>query len=461
VSSLLSTGTAFGADAIGDLGVPDGNGGFTLNEAGRHVLHALLGCASGAVQAGSEGCAAGGAGAVLGELGAGWFNPDGTRSQTETLAFAQLMGSLGGALATGNAEGVGIGGTAGGNAAEHNYLNHRRPNMLRLSEVEQYERAARECAGGDASACGRRDALADLSRQRDRELQSACAGATPTLCNSKMAEARSMGNAVHGSDVGANGQLVWANSPKAGFALNVATVGEVQAPTALRQNFHVQLAQSTSQGVFLLLPGPEDVVVGALLLTAPGKVLAEVVFEGGHKLLRFADGATARMGSEEAKLLAQARIDNNFYAEGASTYPVGLTTSAGIIPPNPNKTTTVLGRYQPDMQSAIEVQMVAPKSTNFGSGPGGFNVLNVPDDLVRSAGEQFFEIVNKPFLDEAIRRGDDIALATIPRSKEELVGSSGQLKGAFAKEMQYLASIDYKPFNVTNEQWGVMKEWFK
>ncbi|AOS80833.1 MULTISPECIES: hypothetical protein [Hydrogenophaga] len=55
-------------------------------------------------------------------------------------------------------------------------------------------------------------------------------------------------NAVHGT----NGQLVWANSPKAGFALNVATAGEVQAPTALRQNFHVQLAQSTSQGMFLL-----------------------------------------------------------------------------------------------------------------------------------------------------------------------------------------------------------------
>ena len=249
------------------------------------------------------------------ELAAGWFNPDGTRNQAETLAFAQLMGSLGGALASGSAEGVGIGGTAGGNAAEHNYLNHSRPNMLRLSEVEQYERAARECAGGDASACGRRDALADLSRQRDRELQSACGGATPTLCNSKMAEARSMGNAVHGSGGGANGQFVWANSPKAGFALNVATAGEVQAPTALRQNFHVQLAQSTSEGVFLLLPGPEDVVVGALLLTAPGRVLAEVVFEGGHKLLRFVDGTTARVGSAEARLLAQARIDNNFSAE--------------------------------------------------------------------------------------------------------------------------------------------------
>ncbi|HSX93407.1 MAG TPA: DUF637 domain-containing protein, partial [Hydrogenophaga sp.] len=315
VSSLLSTGTAFGADAIGDLGVPDGNGGVTLNAAGRHMLHALLGCASGAVQAGREGCAAGGTGALLGELVAAWFNPDGTRNQAETLAFAQLIAGLGGALASGSAEGVAIGATAGGNAAEHNYLNHSRTSMLRLSEVEQYERAARECAGGDASACGRRDALAELSRTRDRELQSACAGATPALCNSKIAEARSMGNAVHGSDGGVNGQYVWANSPKPGFALNVATAGEVQPSAALRQNFHVQLAQSTSQGVFLLLPGPEDVVVGALLLSAPGKVLAEVVLEGGHKLLRFADGTTARVGSEEAKLLARARIDNNVGAE--------------------------------------------------------------------------------------------------------------------------------------------------
>lgn len=51
------------------------------------------------------------------------------------------------------------------------------------------------------------------------------------------------GNAVHGT----NGQFVRANSPEAGFALNVATVGDVRPPAALRQNFHVQLAQSTAR----------------------------------------------------------------------------------------------------------------------------------------------------------------------------------------------------------------------
>jgi hypothetical protein len=72
-------------------------------------------------------------------------------------------------------------------------------------------------------------------------------------------------------------------------------------------------------------------VVGALLLTAPGKVLAEVVLDGGHKLLRFADGTTARVGSEEARLLARARIDNNFYSEGA---PISYGTSALVTNPD-------------------------------------------------------------------------------------------------------------------------------
>lgn len=286
VSSLLSTGTAFGANAIGDLGVPDGQGGVVLNAAGRQVLHALLGCAAGSVQAGSDGCAAGAAGAVLGELAAGWYNPDGSKGQADTVAFANLVAGLGGALVArdgSDAASVAIAATAGSNAAANNYLSHLRPSLLRLSEVEQYERASAECAAGDAPACGRRDALIDLSRQRDRHLQAACSGSTPALCNGAMAEARGMGNVVHGQ----TGQVVYANSPKAAFALNVATVGPIEPNPALRENFHAELARSTASGLLMVLPGPEDVVAGALLLTAPGKALAEVVMQGGQKVWRF------------------------------------------------------------------------------------------------------------------------------------------------------------------------------
>nr|NIM56563.1 hypothetical protein [Stutzerimonas stutzeri] len=326
----------------------------------------------------------------------------------------QLIAGFGGALASGSAEGVAIGATAGGNAAEHNYLNHSRTSMLRLSEVEQYERAARECAGGDASACGRRDALAELSRTRDRELQSACAGATPALCNSKVAEARSMGNAVHG----ANGQYVWANSPKPGFPLNVATVGEVQPHAALRQNFHVQLAQSTSQGVFLLLPGPEDVVVGALLLTAPGKVLAEVVLEGGHKLLRFADGTTARVGSEEARLLARARIDNNFGAEmpgygghAVRDFQPGTTHRAEVI--NAGQVTDRDGLPRVD-----EVKTTSDREQGFG--PRSWETQRpawkegtVVTDRVTTESEKFRMVLSKDQYEDISKAidNDDYALA--------------------------------------------------
>ena len=64
----------------------------------------------------------------------------------------------------------------------------------------------------------------------------------------------------------------------------------------------------------------------------------------------------------EAKAKNQARIDNNFWADSASSSPVGLQTSAGVLSPNPHRTTTVLGRWQTDMKSVINGQLHAPKS---------------------------------------------------------------------------------------------------
>lgn len=64
----------------------------------------------------------------------------------------------------------------------------------------------------------------------------------------------------------------------------------------------------------------------------------------------------------EAKAKNQARIDNNFWADSASSSPVELQTSAGVLSPNPHRTTTVLGRWQTDMKSVINGQLHAPKS---------------------------------------------------------------------------------------------------
>ena len=102
------------------------------------------------------------------------------------------------------------------------------------------------------------------------------------------------------------------------------------------------------------------------------------------------------------------------------------------------------------------------KTDDFGAKPGGFNVLNVPKSVEDAAGTQFFEKVNKPFLDEAIKRGDDVALGTIPGVKKDVIElETGALKGNFAKELDYLVRNDYKPVNVSPAQWETIKGWFK
>jgi len=215
------------------------------------------------------------------------------------------------------------------------------------------------------------------------------------------------------------------------------------------------------------------VAIGAALATKAGQQIAEVVLVNGQKVWKFLDGTTARVGSQEAQAIARARVENNFYAEGWSSSPAGLNTSAGVIPSNPNKTTTVLGRWSPDMQGvigdapkSIDGQLVPgsalPKTEDFGPKPGGFNVLNVPKNVEDAAGGQFFEQVNKPFLDEAIKRGDDIALGTIPTVKDQIIlPKTGALNGNFAKELDHLVRNNYKPVNVSPAQWETMKGWFK
>ena len=89
---------------------------------------------------------------------------------------------------------------------------------------------------------------------------------------------------------------------------------------------------------------------------------------------------------------------------------------------------------------------------------GGFNFLDIPGDPDMNT---FWEKYNKPFLDMAIERGDDIALSTIPQNKEQVI-RDGQLLGMYAKELKYLSEIKgFKPSNVSDEVWNKIKSWFK
>jgi len=130
-----------------------------------------------------------------------------------------------------------------------------------------------------------------------------------------------------------------------------------------------------------------------------------------------------------------------------STGQIVYASDGFVILPVPGETTTVLGRYASDMNSVINDQLMYPTNSNFvASNPGGINVLNVPDgvqtlaDGSRMTADQFWQTVNKPFVDAAIARGDNIILATPPTNGALVV--NGTITG-FGREYQYLIQNHY------------------
>jgi len=121
-----------------------------------------------------------------------------------------------------------------------------------------------------------------------------------------------------------------------------------------------------------------------------------------------------------------------------------LPTSGAKLTATSGKTTTVLGSYQSDMRYIVQ-ELGNVKSTDFGPKDGGFNILNVPDDMYKTP-EQFWNEVNKPWLIEAIARGDDIVLATKPTKKAmwkiEPKSKTKTLTG-FGREYQFLIENGY------------------
>ena len=126
--------------------------------------------------------------------------------------------------------------------------------------------------------------------------------------------------------------------------------------------------------------------------------------------------------------------------------------SSGVnLKANPNKTTTVLGSFGKDMKNIIN-EMGNVKSTYFGGKKGGFNVLNVSDDMYKTA-NQFWDEVNVQWLDDAIARGDDFILATKPTDdmlwKIDPLTRTKTLTG-FGREYKHMISNGYAYDPVTS-----------
>ena len=416
-NAVISTVAAQGANAIGDAKF---NGDLDLFSG--TLAHAILGCGMGAATTGnSSGCAAGAAGAVIGDLSAEWYGRTFGGNPANAADFAKLTTALV-AAAAGGASAMNVAGVTSNNAVTNNYLSH-----VQLID-------------------------------RDKELK-ACQSKNDGACEVNVLKKYEAISAKNTAEIDYNSVLTKGSLETTREGLekllndpSVSAETKQQARKSLNElSVAINVIEKTPNVKDFLFAAGVAIDLGSLGAFAAGRVMNTKLVQE-YLLIR----------GVQATDQQAAAVLNNFYRDGASSTPAGLYTSGGIIPANPNMTTTVLGRYSDDMKSVIEVQMDAVKTADFGARPGGFNVLNVSDTSVNAAGNQFFETVNKPFLDVAIKRGDDVALATIPASKDKIIDpKTGQMLGNYAKELSYLVQNNYKPVNVSLAQWQTIKGWFK
>jgi filamentous hemagglutinin len=97
-------------------------------------------------------------------------------------ALSSAIGALLSGATGGSMHDAAIGGLVATNAVENNYLDHRRPDSMRLSEKERYEAAVAGCESGDSNACKTRDDLAMQSKKRDYTLETACRSGSLAQC---------------------------------------------------------------------------------------------------------------------------------------------------------------------------------------------------------------------------------------------------------------------------------------
>ncbi|SEE56461.1 Fibronectin type III domain-containing protein [Tenacibaculum sp. MAR_2010_89] len=123
-----------------------------------------------------------------------------------------------------------------------------------------------------------------------------------------------------------------------------------------------------------------------------------------------------------------------------------------------NKVSTILGRFMPDIKGLFD-DLGSFKNIGLGEVKGGVNLLNRPDNYYEPS--TWWVKYNEPWLKKAIDRGDDIILATKPTKKTDLIDASGNLKGAFSQELKFLVDKNYKPKNISLNDWNKYKNWFK
>jgi len=161
---------------------------------------------------------------------------------------------------------------------------------------------------------------------------------------------------------------------------------------------------------------------------------------------------------EREALIASVAIDATFLSvsvagkirynssKGSANIKLDYETTSGLkLEAIPSKTTTIIGNFNDDMKYIID-ELGDIKSTNFEAKPGGFNVLNVPDDeWIRLGPDGFWDTHNAPWLQQAINRQDIIKVATPITDKYiyRLDDFGNRVLTGFGREVQMLDNAGY------------------
>jgi filamentous hemagglutinin family protein len=174
VSAFISAGAGSAAFEIGEKTAND--------QMAKALAHAIAGCVAGAAGQGSGGCSAGATGAVVGELAAQWYDPNGTKKPEDTLNFVKVVTAAAAAITgNGSAASVSTAVMTGVNAAQNNYLNH--------TQWKQLADKLKTCTPGpDCDAAVKE--YAALSGKQDKELADACRDINSPLCRVKISESQ-------------------------------------------------------------------------------------------------------------------------------------------------------------------------------------------------------------------------------------------------------------------------------
>jgi len=170
--------------------------------------------------------------------------------------------------------------------------------------------------------------------------------------------------------------------------------------------------------------------------------LAIIPFAGATKYVKKIPGVEKHI-DEAVEVVTNALKHGDDVEEVVKITLKHKATSGVELISTPNKTTTILGRYGSDTGAIIK-ELQIPKNIDFSGNPGGFNLLNTPDYLYDKLGaDGFWEEYNKPFLDAAIKRGDEIIIATPITNDNLYLPGTTELTG-FGREYFYLLDCGYE-----------------